>query len=242
MVTGASSGIGLATARLFAQSGAQVALIARDATRLDQAATAVGGVGLVADVRDPAAVTAAVAAAVDSLGGLDGLVCAAGINARLPIESVSDALWADVIATNLSGTFYTCRAALPHLSVAGTAGAPASIVTVASGGALLPPGSGYTAYAASKGGVVSLTKALAREAAPAVRVNCVLPGNASTPITQSLMATMTPTEREAKLAAYALGRIAEPLEIARAIKFLTSADSSYAVGTSLSIDGGRIFH
>jgi len=109
----------------------------------------------------------------------------------------------------------------------------ATIVNIASGQGLLPNNPGMTAYAASKGGVVNLTRALAAELAPSIRVNSVCPGMVDTPMTAGL---------ERDLDRYALGRIAEPLEIAQAILFLTSTESSFVTGAALAIDGGRTFH
>lgn len=240
LITGASSGIGLAVASQARQAGATIVMLARDAARLAAAKLENGGEVVVADVRDPIAATEAVAAASAILGGLDGVICAAGVNIKKPVETITDQIWADVIATNLSGTFYICRAAVPFLRA--TLGPTKTIVTVGTGGALLPPGPNLAAYAASKGGVISMTKALARELAPAIRVNAVLPGNAATPLTEAIFAEMSETERETALSSYALGRLADPAEIARAILFLTSAVSSYVVGTSFSVDGGRIYH
>lgn len=241
LITGGSSGIGLATVRLFIAAGARVAILARNQDRLDAVASETAACTLPVDVRDSAATAAAVEAAASLLGGLDGLVCAAGINIRRTMEETTDAIWHDLIATNLSGTFYACRAALPHLR-RGRDDRPSTIVTIATGGALLPPAPQITAYAASKGGIFSMTKAMALELAPAVRVNTVLPGNAATPLTQAIMDELDEKQRARKLGAYALRRLAEPEEIANAVLFLTSDESTYMTGASVSVDGGRIYH
>ena len=133
-----------------------------------------------------------------------------------------------MLEVNLTGTYIVVRCALPWL-----ARAPfATIVNIASGQSLLPTPN-LTAYAASKGGVVNLTRALAAELAPAIRVNSVCPGLVDTPMTAGL---------ERDVSRYALERMADPLEIAQAILFLTGTESSFVTGAALAIDGGRTFH
>lgn len=243
-ITGGSSGIGLATARMFLEAGAKVAIIGRDRTRLDNATAGTAAMALSADVRDSTAVASALAAAATGLGGLDGLVCAAGINVRRAVEATDDDVWQNLIATNLSGSFYACRAALPYLRAASATDRQnaSTIVTIATGGALVPPAPHIVAYAASKGGLLAMTKALAIELAPEVRANCILPGNTATPLTQEIMSELSEEQRRRKLGAYAMKRLAHPEEIASAILFLTSHEASYMTGASLSVDGGRIYH
>jgi NAD(P)-dependent dehydrogenase (short-subunit alcohol dehydrogenase family) len=138
-------------------------------------------------------------------------------------------VWRQVLEVNLTGTFLVSQACLPWLRKA----QGASIVNIASAAGLLPNAPGLTAYAASKGGVVNLTRAMAAELAPAIRVNCVCPGVVDTPMADGL---------HANVGNYALKRLADPEEIARVILFLTSSDGSYVTGAALAADGGRSFH
>jgi NAD(P)-dependent dehydrogenase (short-subunit alcohol dehydrogenase family) len=205
VITGAASGIGLCTARLFAREGAEV------------------------DITDEEAVTAAIARGVNALGGLDGVVNAAGSMMRGPVAEVPASAWRRLLEVNLTGTYIVVRSCLPWLSKE----TRATIVNIGSAQGLLPNAPGFTAYAATKGGVVNLSRALAAELAPDIRVNCVCPGMVDTPMADGY---------RANLGNYALKRLADPLEIAQAILFLTSADSSYVTGATLAVDGGRSFH
>jgi NAD(P)-dependent dehydrogenase (short-subunit alcohol dehydrogenase family) len=235
-LTGAASGIGLATARLLAAGGAALALADLDFAGLEAAAAATGGRGFVVDLLDGAAIDASVAQAAAALDGLDGVVNCAGVAHSARLGALEPADWDRILAVNLTAPYRVCRAALPWLQ-----NAPgASIVNVASGVALLPTGPGASAYAASKGGLLSFTRALARELAPDVRVNAVCPGVADTPMTARLLGP--DAALDAFAAAYALKRAAEPQEVAEAIAFLSSHEASYVTGVALAADGGRTFH
>jgi NAD(P)-dependent dehydrogenase (short-subunit alcohol dehydrogenase family) len=118
----------------------------------------------------------------------------------------------------------------------------ATIVNFASAAGLAPRGTAAVAYIASKGGVIALTRILAIEAAPKVRVNSICPGTVDTPMTRQYLRDETGSVRPEVLSAYALGRYAEPEEIARAVLFLTSDSSSFVTGVALAVDGGRSFH
>jgi NAD(P)-dependent dehydrogenase (short-subunit alcohol dehydrogenase family) len=181
------------------------------------------------DITDEQAVTAGIAEGAAALGGIDGLVNAAGIMLRGLVGEVAAAEWRRILEVNLTGTYIVVRGCLPWLMQS----AGATIVNIGSAQGLLPNAPGFSAYAASKGGVVNLSRALAAELAPAVRVNCVCPGMVDTPMADGF---------RANVGNYALKRLADPLEIARAILFLTSADSSYVTGATLAADGGRSFH
>lgn len=237
LVTGAASGIGWATAALFAAEGARLALLDRDPAGLAALRDASpGSVEAVADVTDPAGVRAAVDGAAERLGGLDGLVNAAGIASVAGFRDTGPDLWRRIMAVNLDGPYLVCRACLPHLE----RGPAASIVNVASASGLLPSGAN-AAYAASKGGLITLTKALAAELGPRVRVNAVCPGTVDTPMVAGLGPRDAAFEARIR-ATYALGRMAEPAEIAAAILFLTAGDSSFVTGAALAVDGGRSYH
>jgi NAD(P)-dependent dehydrogenase (short-subunit alcohol dehydrogenase family) len=182
-----------------------------------------------ADVTDEAAVGRAIERASDAMGGIDGLVSAAGVMMRGGVLEIGLQEWRRVIDVNLTGSFIVVRACLPFMRQAPAA----SIVTLGSAQGLLPNVPNRTAYAASKGGLVNLTRALAAELAPKIRVNCVCPGLVDTPMADGV---------RGNVCNYALGRIAEPMEIANAILFLTSYESSYVTGATLAADGGRSFH
>jgi NAD(P)-dependent dehydrogenase (short-subunit alcohol dehydrogenase family) len=229
LITGAASGIGQRTAELFAAEGAALTLLDCDRKRLASVARETGGTAVEADVTQEVSVARAVDQGVGAMGGIDGVVNAAGIVIHGSVLDVGIADWKLVLDVNLTGTYIVVRCCLPWLAKAPFA----TIVNIASGQGLLPNNPGMTAYAASKGGVVNLTRALAAELAPSIRVNSVCPGMVDTPMTAGL---------ERDLDRYALGRIAEPLEIAQAILFLTSTESSFVTGAALAIDGGRTFH
>jgi NAD(P)-dependent dehydrogenase (short-subunit alcohol dehydrogenase family) len=235
LITGGASGIGAATARLFAAEGAKVAVLDRQEAAARAVADEIGGVAVAADVSDWDQVQAAVSKAAAALGGLDGLVNAAGILLVGTLLETDVATFRKVVDINLTGLFAVCKAAAPLLLQA----PQASIVNLASGVAILPF-VGQGAYAASKGGVLTLTRVLARELAPKVRVNSVCPGAVDTPMTQAMNRS---NSQKAELAArYALNRTGQPEELAQAILFLTSAASSFVTGIALPVDGGRTFH
>ncbi|MFM1814756.1 MAG: hypothetical protein RLZ98_1451 [Pseudomonadota bacterium] len=232
LVTGGASGIGKATVELFASEGAAVAVLDIDGDAADAVAGRIGGRSFQGDVSDEASVLAAVNAAAQALDGLDGLVCAAGVGQRSTLSELDNAEWQRIIGVNLSGTYLVCRAALPHLQEA-----PVATIVNVSSGAATRPGPTRSAYAASKAGVVAFTRAIALELGPNIRVNAILPGAADTPLMRNMLST--PEARQAAAARYALKRIAEPAEIANAILFLTSGQSSFVNGSPLIIDGGQ---
>ena len=232
LITGGASGIGRATASLFMAEGAAVAV-------LDRAGDAGNGVFVPVDVADAASVKQAVAQAASALGGLDGVVNAAGIFSPAGLADTTADLFSQTMAVNLMGTFLVVQAAAPLLLAAG---GPATIVNIGSGVGITPTGPGSTAYVASKGGVIAMTKALAMELAPTVRVNVVCPGAVETPMTQSFLRNAAGDVDPVLANRYALRRPGEPEELAAAILFLTSAESSFVTGIVMPVDGGRTFH
>ena len=235
LITGAASGIGHATAVLFAQEGARLGLLDLPEANLRSIAKEIGAFAAEVDVTDPTGVSHAVAAAARALGGLDGLVNAAGVAGGEPLSGTSLARWQRILAVNLTGPMLVTRAALGHLEKE----VAATIVNVASGIALRPF-AGQGAYAASKAGLIAWTKTLAQELAPKIRVNATCPGSTDTPLMRANMpAGMS---METLTSNYALCRQGTALEQAQAILFLTGPESGFITGVSLAVDGGRTFH
>jgi meso-butanediol dehydrogenase / (S,S)-butanediol dehydrogenase / diacetyl reductase len=241
LISGGASGIGRATADLLGARGHAVGLLDRNENLLanglaELAAARIDAAGAVADVTDALAVKVAVSAIAESLGGLDGLVAAAGIGGYTGdvTETEIDA-WLRVISINLTGVFNVCRAVVPFMREAG-AGA---IVNISSQfglvGCLSSP-----AYCAAKAGVVGLTKAMAVDHAnEAIRVNCVCPGPVDTPmLTGGDPSKYAAAEDERARMRMPLARHALPDEIAATIAFLLSDEASYLTGSIVSVDGG----
>jgi NAD(P)-dependent dehydrogenase (short-subunit alcohol dehydrogenase family) len=223
LITGAASGIGTATAQLFHDEGACLALIDRDEAGLASLATKLKAVAATLDLER----------SDDVAGGVEKAIAA-----LRPIEATDLPLLSRVLAINLTGPYLVCQAAAPHLRRC----QGSTIVNIASAQALLPNISNTTAYAASKGGVIAFSKALAAELAPAVRVNLVCPGLVNTPMNAQHLAGYASPAEAPWVQSYALKRMAEAEEVARAILFLTSADSSFITGAALPVDGGRTYH
>jgi meso-butanediol dehydrogenase / (S,S)-butanediol dehydrogenase / diacetyl reductase len=226
LVTGASSGIGAASARLLAVEGATV-------VGLDLAGD--GADVLATDVTDPASVRAAVDTVIARHGRLDVAVNCAGIMRFGRIEELDFADWQRHLAVNLTGPFLVSQAAIPHLLE--TKGSIVSVASIAG-----VKGQAYTsAYCASKGGVVLLTKSLALElASRGVRVNCVCPGGVETPLIMGAIESMPPdAERPlmARLDSVIPGML-HPDEVAEAIAYLASDAARMITGTALMLDGG----
>jgi NAD(P)-dependent dehydrogenase (short-subunit alcohol dehydrogenase family) len=232
LVTGASRGIGRAIATAFAGEGAAVALLARDAAALEALAAELGpaAVACPADVADPVAVDTAVARAADALHGLDAVVNAAAVDCvwapvgEMPVES-----WQRTIAVNLSGTFYVCRASLPHLVAAG--GAIVNVTSVAG----LRAWKLDSAYNAAKAGVELLTRTIAVEyGGQGVRANCVAPGVIDAGMTD---AVTDPVERADLVGLHPAARLGRAEEVAEACVWLC-AGATFTTGATLTVDGG----
>ena len=235
LITGGASGIGAATARLFAAEGAKVAVLDRQQEAAQAVADEIGGLTLAVDITDWDQVQAAVKKAADTFAGLDGLVNAAGILDGGDMADTDLAVFRRVVDVNLTGLYAVCKATAPFLLAAGQS----TIVNIASGVAIRPF-AGSSAYAASKGGVLTLTRVLAQELAPKVRVNSVCPGAVDTPMTMPMYTSNS--LRQEVASRYALRRTGQPPELAQAILFLTAASSSFVTGIALPVDGGRTFH
>jgi 3-oxoacyl-[acyl-carrier protein] reductase len=226
VVTGASSGIGAAAAARLRHEGATVFGAARE-----------GPADLVIDVAAAGASEAIVAAAVEAMGGIDILVANAGISSFVALDGHPDDAWDATIAINLSSVFRLCRAALPWLK----ASRQGRIITI--GSVMSDHGdAGMVAYAASKHGVLGLTRSLATELGPAgITVNCIQPGAILTGITAPAFAAMPEFETLWRSKA-PLGRIGTPDDIAGVIAFLASDDARFVSGHGIVVDGGAMAH
>lgn len=237
LITGAGSGIGCAVANLFAEEGARLALFDLNIEAAAPIASRSNGIALQLDISDEDAVGDAVQQAASALGGLDGIVNAAGVIAVGSIEQTDLQTWRRQLEVNMTGPFLICRAALPWLREA----SGATIVSISSAQAFRPVGASC-AYAASKAGVLNFTRALASELAPDIRANVVCPGIVDTPMVAQVSRSAGRTPATPAADDYPLARMAQPEEIARAILFLSSSESSYVTGSALAVDGGRSFH
>lgn len=234
LITGGASGIGRATAELFVQEGARVALLDRPGTEVRLIAEQLGAYVIEADVTDSGAVRSSVASVADALSGMDGVVNAAGIAGGQKLSETDAVQWARILEVNLTGPMLVTQAALPFL----LSNEAATIVNVASGIGLRPF-AGQGAYAASKAGLLAWTKVLAQELSPRVRVNATCPGPTDTPLMRANTPPGTPQHFTSQLA---LKREGTALEQAQAILYLTGPESTFVTGISLAVDGGRTFH
>jgi len=238
LVTGGSSGIGLATAKAFLEEGAKVAISGRDATRLKRAEQQLRGVLAVrGDVSKAADAERMVFETTKALGPIDVLVNNAGIYVNKPLHEFTEREYDEVMDINLKGAFLCSKYVLPQMLERRRG----VIVNVASDSGLVGT-AGSSVYCASKGGMVLLTKAMALDYAPyGIRVNAICPGEVETPMLErdAEASGLAYEEYVRRLTApIAMGRAAKPEEIARAILFLASEDASFMTGAAMSVDGG----
>lgn len=238
LITGAAGGIGSAAARVFAAEGAVVGLIDLPGTGLDRLAADLGdaGVPLPVDVTDEEQVRSAMARWAVSYGHADFLYVCAGRQAHGddgPIGEVSLATWQATLAVNLTGAFLCVKHGI-ELLCAAPAG---SLVLCGSPTAMTMSGAGYTAYAASKAGMMSLARTTAADyASRGVRANVIVPGTTVTPLIESLVAD--PPVRDALLAGTPIGRLGTPEDLTGIAVYLASDESRYATGATFCVDGG----
>ena len=238
VVTGAGSGIGRATALAFAAQGARLIVADSDKTAIDDAVDAINiadgkALGVCVDVSDNAAVVQMVQTAVEHYGGIDILVNSAGILRFGSVLDTDPESWQQILAVNLTGVYLCCRAVLPVM-IEGGGGA---IVNISSSTGAHDAHADLAAYVASKGAVAMLTKAMAIDhAKDQVRVNAIAPGPTDTPM---LRDNLPAAELEAFAQTFPLQRLGRPEELAQAILYLASDNSSFVTGAILAVDGGQ---
>ena len=241
-ITGAASGQGRAAAKLFAEEGANVVVFDRDAAGASATADAINEAGgsahvCVGDVSRSADVAAAIRAARDTFGGVHVLYNNAAVWAPRRIDNIVTELdesgWDTIIDINLKGVYLCCKHAIPAIIEAGGG----SVINIASVAGLVGSRNASHAYSASKGGVISLTRAMAMAyARHGIRVNAICPGGVDTPMLAPLIGTPEGYERVAK--SHPLGRLGRPEDVARCALFLASEESSWITGAIIPVDGG----
>ncbi|MCW2609070.1 MAG: hypothetical protein QOC93_3841 [Actinomycetota bacterium] len=236
VITGGASGIGLATARRFAAEGAHVVIGDVDPVAGKRVADEVRGLFVPVDVTSEAEVQALFGAAVDTYGGLDVAFNNAGISPPEDDSILTTSLdaWRRVQEVNLTSVYLCCRAAIPHLQARGGG----SIINTASFVAVMGAATSQISYTASKGGVLALSRELGVQfAREKIRVNALCPGPVNTPLLQELFAD-DPERAARRLVHIPMGRFAEATEIANAVLFLASDESSFMTASTFLVDGG----
>jgi len=243
LITGAGSGIGRASAELFAAEGAAVAVVDLREDAAKETADAIthsGGtaIALGADVTDADAIKAAVERTATELGRLDVVYNNAGIGSKGSVAEAEEADWDLCFGVNAKGTFLTSRAAVPHLERDGGG----SIINQGSVAALVGIAN-FAAYCAAKGAVVALTRSMAVDLAPrGIRANVICPGTVFTPLMEPMLAARGGGDMAKGLAMtitkYPIGRLGTPEDIARVALFLASDDAAFVTGSTFAADGG----
>lgn len=241
VVTGAASGIGRGIAEGYTRAGAQVALLDINAAQLDETASQMSAEGhsvapFACDISNADAVRSTVAAVIERFGKIDILVNNAGIGMRSPAETMTDEQWMTVLNINLSGAFYLCREVGGHMIARQI---PGRVINMASITAVVGVETGNANYAATKGGIVAMSRSLALEwAKHGILVNAIAPSHTRTPLIEALMERQPETRRyfENNIP---LGRLGEVSDIVGAAIFLASNASAFITGHVLLVDGGH---
>ena len=240
IITGGGSGIGAATARLFAAEGAKLALVDQNAEGLAKVAAGLDAITIPADVSSDAQARAGVAKVIKQWGRIDVLMTGAGMSTGGTVDSIDEAAWDRTFDVNVKGTFLWIHYAIQHM-IAAKSGA---IITIGSQLAQSSPGKN-AAYVASNGAIASFTKTMAVDhAKQGIRVNALMPGVIDTPMpARSLKRYADPDKMRAYWnERHPMGRIGQPEEVAKAALFLACDDSSFVTGHLLFVDGGWTAH
>jgi len=236
IVTGGVGGIGLATARRFADEGARVVVVDLDDHRGAEVADELGGIYVNCDVTDPEQVDAMVARTIETYGTIDIAFNNAGISPP-DDDSILDTgldAWRRVQEVNLTSVYLCCKAVLPHMR----AQQRGSIINTASFVAVMGAATSQISYTASKGGVLAMSRELGVQfAREGIRVNALCPGPVDTPLLRELFAK-DPERAARRLVHVPMGRFADPVEIANAVVFLASDESSFVTASTFLVDGG----